>query len=236
MQSSVPTAAMLTSGHANMEELEIQLKKVPESAGCLIVTDGVFSMGGDIANLPEIVRLVLMLAVTFWMGALGIYYAVLAGLRFVLLRAIHRPSDQRGMLIYRRTGWLLNLLTLTMTGIFVQMVRENQAYDYPGVLIFAMAVWAFAKIIVAAVNLIKRQKDKNKVLAAARCVSFAGALMSILALQTALLARFGEGAVTFAQTMNAITGAGITALLITLSALMIARSGAWKNTDEKTLH
>ena len=48
---------MLTYAHSNMEELEIQLKKVPESAGCLIVTDGVFSMGGDIAKLPEIVKL-----------------------------------------------------------------------------------------------------------------------------------------------------------------------------------
>lgn len=48
---------MLTYGHSNMEELEIQLAKVPESAGCLIVTDGVFSMGGDVAKLPEIVAL-----------------------------------------------------------------------------------------------------------------------------------------------------------------------------------
>ena len=48
---------MLTYAHSNMEELEIQLKKVPESAGCLIVTDGVFSMGGDICKLPEIVKL-----------------------------------------------------------------------------------------------------------------------------------------------------------------------------------
>ena len=48
---------MLTYGHSNMGELEIQLAKVPESAGCLIVTDGVFSMGGDVAKLPEIVAL-----------------------------------------------------------------------------------------------------------------------------------------------------------------------------------
>ena len=48
---------MLTYGHSNMEELEIQLQKVPASAGCLIVTDGVFSMGGDVAKLPEIVAL-----------------------------------------------------------------------------------------------------------------------------------------------------------------------------------
>ena len=48
---------MLRYRHSDMEDLERQLKKVPENAGCLIVTDGVFSMGGDIAKLPEIVAL-----------------------------------------------------------------------------------------------------------------------------------------------------------------------------------
>ena len=48
---------MLTFGHANMQELEMQLQKIPDNAGRLIVTDGVFSMQGDIANLPEICRL-----------------------------------------------------------------------------------------------------------------------------------------------------------------------------------
>lgn len=48
---------MLRYRHNDMEDLEKKLKKVPEDAGILIVTDGVFSMGGDIANLPEICRL-----------------------------------------------------------------------------------------------------------------------------------------------------------------------------------
>ena len=43
--------------HSDMEELESILSRIPREAGCLIVTDGVFSMGGDIANLPEIVAL-----------------------------------------------------------------------------------------------------------------------------------------------------------------------------------
>ncbi|NCB51128.1 MAG: aminotransferase class I/II-fold pyridoxal phosphate-dependent enzyme [Clostridia bacterium] len=48
---------MLRYAHNDMEDLENHLKNIPEEAGCLIVTDGVFSMGGDIANLPGIVRL-----------------------------------------------------------------------------------------------------------------------------------------------------------------------------------
>lgn len=50
-------AKMLRYRHNDMEELERRLQQVPDKAGCLIVTDGVFSMGGDICNLPEIVRL-----------------------------------------------------------------------------------------------------------------------------------------------------------------------------------
>ena len=50
-------AKMLRYRHNDMQDLERLLKTVPETAGILIVTDGVFSMGGDIANLPEIVRL-----------------------------------------------------------------------------------------------------------------------------------------------------------------------------------
>lgn len=48
---------MLRYRHGNMEELRRCLERVPENAGALIVTDGVFSMGGDIAKLPEICAL-----------------------------------------------------------------------------------------------------------------------------------------------------------------------------------
>jgi len=40
-----------------MEDLEQKLAKAPENKGKLIITDGVFSMSGDIAKLPEIVFL-----------------------------------------------------------------------------------------------------------------------------------------------------------------------------------
>ncbi len=49
---------MLRYNHSDMEDLEAQLKTIDTTKhGILIVTDGVFSMGGDICKLPEIVKL-----------------------------------------------------------------------------------------------------------------------------------------------------------------------------------
>ena len=50
-------AKTLSYRHNDMGELERILKQIEGKGGILIVTDGVFSMSGDIANLPEIVRL-----------------------------------------------------------------------------------------------------------------------------------------------------------------------------------
>jgi len=43
--------------HNDMEALEARLQKLPLETGKLIVVDGVFSMEGDIINLPEVCRL-----------------------------------------------------------------------------------------------------------------------------------------------------------------------------------
>ena len=50
-------AKQLHYKHNDMEDLERQLKSIPENAGKLIITDGVFSMRGDICKLPEICAL-----------------------------------------------------------------------------------------------------------------------------------------------------------------------------------
>lgn len=50
-------AKQLKFKHNDMEDLEKQLQKCAPNAVKLIVVDGVFSMEGDLANLPEIVRL-----------------------------------------------------------------------------------------------------------------------------------------------------------------------------------
>jgi len=63
--------------HADMADLEAKLKEAQGARRILVVTDGVFSMEGDIAPLPEIVKLVRQYGATLYMddchgvGAVG---------------------------------------------------------------------------------------------------------------------------------------------------------------------
>ena len=50
-------ATQLRYKHNDMEDLERVLQRLPHEAVKLIVVDGVFSMEGDLANLPAIVEL-----------------------------------------------------------------------------------------------------------------------------------------------------------------------------------
>ena len=48
---------LLRFKHNDMADLAACLERVPPECGALVVVDGVFSMGGDVVNLPEVVRI-----------------------------------------------------------------------------------------------------------------------------------------------------------------------------------
>jgi 8-amino-7-oxononanoate synthase len=50
-------ARVLKYKHNNMKDLEERIKAIPDDKGKIIITDGVFSMEGDLCNLPGIVQI-----------------------------------------------------------------------------------------------------------------------------------------------------------------------------------
>ena len=50
-------ANQIRYNHNNMEDLERVLQNIPDNAGRLIVSDGVFSVSGEIVDLPNLVKL-----------------------------------------------------------------------------------------------------------------------------------------------------------------------------------
>lgn len=149
-----------------------------------------------------------------WSYALSGYYIVLSLIRSSLVRKdrvrLTIEDDKERRLYELRSGCicgrLLFLLNIAVTALVVQMVWQNQYYDYPGVMVYAHAAYAFYSFIMSLISMMKKRKLEQPIYSAAKVVSMSCALMSILALQTALLMQFGNGQTEFIRSMNSLTG------------------------------
>ncbi len=162
-----------------------------------------------------------------WSLTLGFYYLILCVIRFVLSKdTIKRPLkiDAEKRLIhayksYRFCGGAMLFLHIAVTSMAVLMIYRDKSYDYPGTLIYANAAFAFYCVITSAVNLVKFKKADDPILSASKAVSFAGALMSIFALQTAMLVRFG-GDHEYRRLMNSLTGGAVCFIIFIMAVYM----------------
>lgn len=163
-----------------------------------------------------------------WFLSIAAYHFLLGMLRAYLAFCYRRaPAGKSGFAYearsYKITGWLLFLLNIPMSGMVALMVRENSGFVYPGLVIYLSALYTFYMAAMSAANLVKIRRLKSPILLAGRIVHFVSAAMSVLGLQTAMIARFGESGSGFRQLMNTITGAGVCALAIGAGVYMTAR-------------
>lgn len=169
---------------------------------------------------------------SLWLGGLAVYYMLLSVMRFLLIKRYRHNLkyedvvEQRrfGLKSYRFCGILMFLLNIAVSSLVVQLVWQNKTYEYPGFLIYAFAAYAFYCVGIAVRNMAKHRKLEQPVLAAAKMLSFACALMAILATQTAMLTQFGNGEEQFARLMNALTGSAVCLLIFGLAVWMVRRA------------
>lgn len=170
---------------------------------------------------------------SFWLGAIAVYYIILSVIRFGLVKRERYLSKQEEskekrlheLKSYRFCGYLMILLHMAVAGLVGQMIWQNKSYSYPGFLIYAFAAYAFYCFGIAIKNMVKYRKLEQPLLAAAKMISFACALTSILAMQTAMLTQFGNGQENFARVMNSVTGGAVCLMVFLLSIRMIRRAG-----------
>ncbi len=149
-----------------------------------------------------------------WTGAIAVYYIVLSLIRFGLVsrdRKKQQVEDEHEQRQYElrschACGCLMFLLNIAVTGMVVQMIWQNKYYDYPGFIIYAQAAYTFYCLTRAIMHMIKYRKMERPILSASKVVSLSCAIMSILALQTAMLTQFGDGDMGFVRLMNLLTG------------------------------
>lgn len=166
---------------------------------------------------------------TNWFYILAGYYAILALMRFLLLR--HVKYHEFGMDMaseWKRTricSVILTLINLSLTAVVLMMLYQDKGFEYYGILIYVMAAYTFYTTVHAIMGLIKYRKYKSPVLMMAKMISLAAAMVSMLALETAMLTAFGtDMTVQERRIMIAATGSGISVLVTVGSVYMLARA------------
>ncbi len=160
-----------------------------------------------------------------WFIALAVYYMLLAVMRFLLVRRLNAQDEAEELRHYRLCGIMLLFMNQALAGIVVFMVRHNRGFAYPGLLIYAMAAYSFYAVIVAVINIVKTRRHKSPILSAAKAINLVAALVSILALTTAMLSQFGgEDNAEFNRVMTAATGGAVCTVVIGMAVYMIWRA------------
>lgn len=159
-----------------------------------------------------------------WFFSMAVYYLVLGGLRIYLILSDRRVTAAGACRCYRRTAWLLLLLNIPMGGMIALMVYTNSGFSYPGHIIYLSALYTFYAMAMAVVNLIKFRRLASPILSAAKVLDLVSAMMSILGLQTAMIARFSTEGEAYRRLMNAITGGCVYGTVIAMAVYMLLGS------------
>ena len=168
-------------------------------------------------------------AKSWWFMVLAVYYTIMAVMRFLLVRYFQKNRIGSSMVSQwrraRSCACILLLINLSLSGAVLMILYQNRGYDYPGMLIYVMALYTFYSTIHAIVELIKHRKLGSPVMATAKIVSLSAALVSMLNLETAMFAQFGgQMSLSDQRLFIILTGAGVSITVITLSVLLILRA------------
>ena len=91
------------------------------------------------------------------------------------------------------------------------------------IVMIAMAVYAFTKITLATVNLIKVRRSRSATFITLRNISFADSFVSIFALQRSMLVSFEGITETEIVIMNAALGSSVCVIVFLLGVSLICR-------------
>ncbi len=148
---------------------------------------------------------------SWWLFTIGIYYAILSIVRFVVLK--HKGKKH---FIIRFTGIMLMLLSISLVGTVILAFVKDRGIEFHLIVMLAIAVYAFTKITLATIKWIKARKSKSAKLITLRNISFANAFVSIFSLQRSMLVSFEGMSEIEIRIMNVATGSAVCIIIFLL--------------------
>ena len=167
---------------------------------------------------------------SFWFFSLAAYYICLGVMRFFLLRYTlrHKPGEKmlKELRKYRACGVVFLLLNLALTLMIFFMVYWNRTFRHHEITTIALAAFTFTSLTMAIINIIRYRKLGSPVYSAAKAISLASALVSMLTLEATMLTTFGGETMTMTarRLFLGLSGGVISIWIIAMAVYMIRQA------------
>ncbi len=160
---------------------------------------------------------------SWWFLTLGAYHFILSIARFSVLLIGRRSGGDIALEMFAKkiTGILFLFLSLCITGIVILAVTDNRGTKYHEILMIAIAVYAFAKVTMAIIGLVKAKRVSSPVTKTLRNISLADAFVSIYSLQRSMLVSFPGMQPQEIRLFNILTGVAVSLLTLFLGLNLI---------------
>lgn len=164
-----------------------------------------------------------------WFITMAVYYSLLGIMRYFAVNTERKTSRmenpklirKRELSVIRTDGILLLLLNLALSGVVLLTIAKGTAKTHSEIMVISIAAYTFYKITMAVINMVKVRKMQSPILITIRNIGVADALVSMLTLQTTMLASFQGTSSIDANRMNGITGLAVCILIALLGVSMI---------------
>lgn len=157
-----------------------------------------------------------------WFGSLSAYYILLSMMRIGVVKQERKISKirqekeqmEKEIVVYKKNSILFILMAVVLGGMVILLEASLGGKNYKGFTIYAVATYAFYRIIMSTIHIMKANKQKSPLLMIIRKIGYIDACVSILTLQTAMFTSFAQGKDAFTKMMNGITGAVVSLMVL----------------------
>lgn len=155
---------------------------------------------------------------SWWFITFASYYLMLCFIKLELAKSFEQNKSKQYKNM-KLIGIVLIVMNIVLTGITILIMESNQIFNYPGNLIYLVALYDFYLIINAIVNVFKYRAHNEPVLIASKFLNLTVAMVSIISLEVAMIYTFGNNDSEFKRTMTGILGF----VVITINTIMAIR-------------
>ena len=162
---------------------------------------------------------------SWWYLFIGIYYIILSITRFSVLQVQRKANGdfETENFAKKITGILLIILSFSLIDVVVLSGKSNHGTKYNMIIMIALALYAFTKITLAIIGLVKSKKAFSPVAITLRNISFADALVAIFSLQRSMLVTFPGMNDNEIKIMNIFTGSSVLIAVFILGVNLLKR-------------